>query len=270
MGDVVIDRNALAALAHKAGAAILEVYHREGDIVVEQKGDQSPLTEADRASHEVIVAGLAALTPAVPIVSEEDSGSADPSATVHGDYWLVDPLDGTKEFVKRTGEFTVNIALIRDGVPVAGVVYAPVLGITWLGTAEVAERWEGEARERLHVTSPANAESMRVVASRDHAGPAVKALLERLPGATTLSMGSSLKFCLIADGRADLYYRDGPTFPWDTGAAHAVLSAAGGEVYAPTGEPLRYLTPRVRNPHFVAIGDTQFPWASFISTGETQ
>lgn len=271
MGDVVIDRIQLVELAHRAGAAILEVYHRDGDIAVEQKGDNSPLTEADKRSHEVIVAGLAAMQPARPIVSEEDDGgSRDPSVPLTGDYWLVDPLDGTKEFVKRTGEFTVNIALVRDGVPVAGVVYAPVLGVTWVGTIQGAERWEGDRREPIRVTEPANARAMRVVASRDHAGPAVKALLEQLPGASTLSMGSSLKFCLIAEGRADLYYRDGPTMPWDTAAAHAVLSAAGGEVFAQSGAPLRYLMPRVLNPYFVALGDIAFPWRSFISTGDTQ
>lgn len=270
MGDVVIDRMQLVKIAHRAGAAILEVYHRDGDIAVEHKGDNSPLTEADRRSHDVIVAGLAAMQPARPIVSEEDGGAVDPAATLSGDYWLVDPLDGTKEFVKRTGEFTVNIALVRDGVPVAGVVYAPVLGVTWVGTIQGAERWEGDRREPIRVTEPASARAMRIVASRDHAGPAVKELLEQLPGASTLSMGSSLKFCLIAEGRADLYYRDGPTYPWDTAAAHAVLAAAGGEVYAQSGEPLRYLTPRVLNPNFVALGDTMFPWRSFISTGDTR
>jgi 3'(2'), 5'-bisphosphate nucleotidase len=273
MGALVItmdvSTDALAGLAVEAGAAILEVYHRAGTMAVERKGDDSPLTEADRAAHAVIVAGLARLTPDIPIVSEEDGFAGDPATVVTGDYWLVDPLDGTKEFLKRTGEFTVNIALVRDGVPVAGVVYAPVLGVTWITTDRGAERWEGGTKAAIHVTVPVVESSLRVVASRDHAGPAVRALLDRLPGASTLSMGSSLKFCLVAEGRADLYYRDGPTMPWDTAAAHAVVAAAGGEVFAIGGAPLRYHAPRVLNPHFVALGDRALPWASLIPAGGT-
>jgi 3'(2'), 5'-bisphosphate nucleotidase len=257
----------LATLAVEAGQAILAVYQGADAAVVERKGDDSPLTEADRRSHAVIVAGLAALSPHVPVVSEEDDGG-DPATRLTSDFWLVDPLDGTKEFLKRTGEFTVNIALVRGGVPVAGVVHAPVLGVTWITTAGGAERWEAGRRQPIGVAVPAPVGALRVVASRDHAGPAVRALLDRLPGATTLSMGSSLKFCLVAEGRADLYFRDGPTMPWDTAAAHAVLLAAGGDVLAPGGEPLRYHAPRRLNPQFVALGDQQLPWASLISTGD--
>jgi 3'(2'), 5'-bisphosphate nucleotidase len=257
----------LHAVAAEAGAAILAVYHR-GAVAVEYKADESPLTEADRAAHATIVAGLARLTPGVPVVSEEDGFQGDTAAVVAGDYWLVDPLDGTKEFLKRTGEFTVNIARVRDGMPIAGVVHAPVLGASWVTVGDGAERWDHSGRTSIHVRVPAHPGALRVVASRDHAGPGVTALLARLPGARTLSMGSSLKFCLVADGRADLYFRDGPTMPWDTAAAHGVLRAAGGEVLDLNGAPLRYLTPRLVNPHFVALGDRALPWAPLFRAAE--
>jgi 3'(2'), 5'-bisphosphate nucleotidase len=267
----MVELQSVVDIAHAAGAAILDVYERDGDVAVAHKADSSPLTEADAAAHELIVRALARLSPTVPIVSEEDGGGEprSESSAWDGTYWLVDPLDGTKEFIKRTGEFTVNIALVRDGVPVLGVVYAPVLRTTWTGHDGVAERHDASGVTRIRVTVPALLDSTRVVASRDHAGAAVQALLARLPGATTVSMGSSLKFCLVAEGRADLYYRDGPTMPWDTAAAHAVLAAAGGEVYAETGAPLRYLSPRTLNPHFLAVGDLLFPWASLLSPSAT-
>ena len=257
------------AIAHAASARILEVYEQAGAVAVVHKADSSPLTEADSAAHSVIVNALQQLTPQVPIVSEEDGAAAQESRFTAKEYWLVDPLDGTKEFIKRTGEFTVNIALVRDGVPVLGVVHAPVLGTTWTGLAHEAARHDAQGITLIRVAEPAPVQALRVVASRDHAGPAVRALLERLPGASTLSMGSSLKFCLVAEGRADLYFRDGPTMPWDTAAAHAVLMAAGGEVYALGGAPLRYLSPRTLNPHFTAVGDRAFPWPSLLSSSDT-
>ena len=264
----MISTEQLVRIAHDAGAAILAVYHAATPIAVTQKADASPLTEADRRSHDIIIAALTAQTPTIPLVSEEEADSADAAVQPRGDYWLIDPLDGTKEFIKRTGEFTVNIALVRDGCPERGVVYAPVLGTTWLTTETGAERWHGNERARIHVTR--TAVPLRLVASRDHAGPQVRALLERLPDASTLSMGSSLKFCLIAEGLADLYYRDGPTMPWDTAAAHAVLAAAGGEVFDTAGVPLRYHSPRTLNSHFVAVGDLLLDWLPLLSTGDSQ
>jgi 3'(2'), 5'-bisphosphate nucleotidase len=256
-------------IAHAAGAAILEVYERGGDVAVSHKADSSPLTEADAGAHEVIAQALARLTPRVPIVSEEDGAEASASVSLGDEYWLVDPLDGTKEFIKRTGEFTVNIALVRGGVPVLGVVYAPVLRTSWTGMNGAASRHDAEGVTSIRVVAPAPTDALRIVASRDHAGPAVHELLSRLPGATTVSMGSSLKFCLVAEGRADLYYRDGPTMPWDTAAAHAVLTAAGGEVYTEAGAPLRYLSPRSLNPHFIAVGDRVFSWGPLLSPSAT-
>jgi 3'(2'), 5'-bisphosphate nucleotidase len=269
---VVIELDHLEQIAERAGAAILDVYRAAGELAIDHKDDRSPLTEADRRSHHVIVQALAEADPHTPMVSEEDAGGS--TDAMQGDYWLIDPLDGTKEFIKRTGEFTVNIALVRDGVPVLGVVHAPVMGMHWLGSSDGAWRRKvagiGEVSERVPISvrrqpDPAR---LRVVASRDHAGEQVRRMLDRLPDAETLSMGSSLKFCLIAEGHADLYYRDGPTMPWDTAAAHAVLRAAGGEVHDIAGPPLRYHTPRVLNPQFVAVGDPELSWSSIVK-GET-
>lgn len=253
----------VVALAWRAGEAIMEVYARgEEAATVEWKDDRSPLTEADRAGHRVIVDGLRSLTPETPVVSEE--GAVPPAESLRdGPFWLVDPLDGTKEFLNRTGEFTVNIALIRARKPVAGVVHAPVLGRSWIGGTDGAEGREGDRRVPLRVR-PARSDRLRVVASRDHAGPRVKALLEGLPGAETVSMGSSLKFCVIAEGNADLYFRDGPTMEWDTAAAQAVLEAAGGGVFTLDGEPLRYTKPDFRNPQFVAVGDLGRSWEELV------
>ena len=258
----VAELEPLIALAEAAGRAILEIYVR-GDTTVTLKDDRTPLTEADQASHRVIAEGLQRLTPDVPVISEEGE-APDPAMFRSGSiYWLVDPLDGTKEFIKRTGEFTVNIALVRDGRPVAGVVHAPVLGKSWVAGGNAAELRDGPERSPLRVRT-ANPDRLGVVASRDHAGPDVKALLERVPGAETLSMGSSLKFCLIAEGKADLYLRDGPTMEWDTGAAQAVLEAAGGGVFTLEGACLSYGKPELRNPKFVAVGDPTLDWASLV------
>ncbi|MDZ7780383.1 MAG: inositol monophosphatase family protein [Gemmatimonadota bacterium] len=162
--------------------------------------------------------------------------------------------------MKRTGEFTVNIALVRGGRPVAGVVHAPALGKSWVaGEATVPSCGTAETRSAAR-SAARRPRPARVVASRDHAGPEVRALLERLPGAETLSMGSSLKFCLIAEGKADLYLRDGPTMEWNTGAAQAVLEAAGGGVFTLEGERLPYGKPELRNPKFVAAGDPELDW----------
>lgn len=254
----------IVALAGRAGEAVLEVYARgAGGAGTTHKEDRSPLTLADRASHDVIVRGLAALTPDIPVISEEAAPAA--GAAEAPLRWVVDPLDGTKEFLKRTGEFTVNIALVRGATPVAGVVHAPVTGTTWVGARDGARRIApGVAPATLRTTRPPSATALRVVASRDHAGPAVRALLARCPGAETLSIGSSLKFCLVAEGRADLYLRDGPTMEWDTAAAQAVLAAAGGAVLTLDGAPLAYGKPSLRNPFFVAIGDPEFDWASVV------
>ncbi|MDZ7852555.1 MAG: 3'(2'),5'-bisphosphate nucleotidase CysQ [Halomonas sp.] len=243
------------ALAKEAGAAIMAVYAR--DFSVEEKDDKSPLTEADKAAHEVIVAGLAALPEGIPVLSEEDAGGFS-GADANGRYWLVDPLDGTKEFIKRNGEFTVNIALIENGRPVLGVVVAPALEVSYLaaegvGAFKVAE--EGK-RQPIHVAGkPAEGASWRVVGSRSHPSPDLAAWLEQLGSHDMVPMGSSLKLCLVAEGAADVYPRLGPTCLWDTGAAQAVVEQAGGRVETLDGRPLSYATPEENlNPHFVVWG----------------
>lgn len=242
-------------LALEAGEAIMKVYAH--DFPVAHKTDESPVTEADLAAHRIICRGLAALPGAIPVLSEEDA-AAFPGVASDGRYWLVDPLDGTKEFIKRNGEFTVNIALIEHGRPVLGVVTAPALGVAYLaarglGAFKVNE--EGE-RRAIHVAGePASGVPWRVVGSRSHPSPELAGWLEALGPHDMVAMGSSLKFCLIAEGRADVYPRLGPTCLWDTAAAQAVVEQAGGRVETLEGTPLDYATPtRHLNPHFVVWG----------------
>lgn len=243
---------ALAGVARAAGDAILPIYH-EG-ILARAKPDGSPLTEADLAADAAILAGLARACPGIAVVTEE---TLPPGDSASGRFLLVDPLDGTKEFLAGNGEFTVNIALIEDHRPVAGVVLAPALGLLWQGA-----EGEGAARTDLSTgrTEPCRARPRAsppvAVASRSHADAETEAFLARLGAAERRSVGSSLKFCLVAEGKADVYPRFGPTMEWDTAAGHAVLLAAGGRVETPEGVALRYgLGGRGwRNPHFIAWG----------------
>jgi 3'(2'), 5'-bisphosphate nucleotidase len=248
------------ALARRAGAAILEIY--AGSFAVETKSDNSPLTAADMASHRVIVEGLRNLTPDVPVLSEE-SKSIDWS--VRGGwqrYWLVDPLDGTREFVKRNGEFTVNIALIENHVPVLGVVSIPVTGELYYGVADEGAFVESAPGALPQPITARPAASIPVVAgSRSHANERQAAMLENLGRHRLVSVGSSIKFCMVARGDADLYLRLGPTSEWDTAAAQCVLEQAGGAVVDLQGKPLRYNTKEsLLNPEFLALGDPSPDW----------
>ncbi|WP_158968233.1 3'(2'),5'-bisphosphate nucleotidase CysQ [Paraglaciecola sp. L3A3] len=216
-------------LSHQAGDKIMEIYQK--DFAIYEKSDESPLTEADLAAHNCIVAGLQAVSE-LPILSEESASISWQERSSWQTYWLVDPLDGTKEFIKKNGEFTVNIALIDKGVPVFGVVYAPVLEQTYVGVVGQGA-YKITAGKRADITPKQNTsgETWKVVGSRSHQSPEIQALLESLPGETELvAMGSSLKLCLVAEGAAHLYPRLGPTSEWDTGAAQAVVEAAGGKV----------------------------------------
>jgi 3'(2'), 5'-bisphosphate nucleotidase len=244
-------------------AAIIVLEHYAAGVTSTEKADRSPVTAADHASSEFICARLAELDPGAAIVSEEAGEAGD--SVVPSRFWVIDPLDGTKEFLKRTGEFTINIALVEDGRAVLGVVHVPVSGRSYLAAAgHGAFRAEqGSAPEPIAVRS-ATPPALAVVASRDHAGPRVAALLERLPGATTLSMGSSLKFCLVAEGKADLYLRDVPTMEWDTAAAQCVVEAAGGGVFTLDGEPLRYGKPGRKNSAIITIGDRSLDWMTYL------
>ncbi|QOR39017.1 3'(2'),5'-bisphosphate nucleotidase CysQ [Billgrantia diversa] len=249
--------NAVERIAREAGEAIMRIYAR--DFTVEVKKDDSPLTEADKAAHDVIVAGLKALSEAIPILSEEDiEAFSGPNGA--GQYWLVDPLDGTKEFIKRNDEFTVNIALIEHGKPVLGVVVAPALKCTYLAARGIGAFKVDDSAERtpIHAAGrPAAGTRWRVMGSRSHTNPDLEAWLEPLGDYDLVPMGSSLKSCLVAEGRADVYPRLGPTCLWDTGAAQAVVELAGGRVETLNGEALSYATPeRYLNPHFVVWGHT--------------
>ncbi len=240
-----------AAIAEEAGKAILAVY---GSASATAKADGSPVTEADLAAHKVILAGLARDCPHIPVVSEEDAAhrAPDPAET----FILVDPLDGTREFLSRNGEFTVNIALIEGGCPVVGVVLAPALGRLWAGAVGEGA-WTkavGEAAwQRIGCRHP-EADGVVAVASRSHRDEATEAFLADQPVAGLRSVGSSLKFCLVAAGEADVYPRFGPTMEWDTAAGQAVLDAAGGQVLAPDGTPFRYGKAGWRNGPFIGWG----------------
>ncbi len=243
----------LAEVARHAGAEILRIY--AGDFATERKADRSPVTAADHAAEAVILPALRRLDPGIVIVSEEDSQQSGLPAAPPARFWLVDPLDGTKEFIARNGEFTVNIALIENGRPVLGIVHLPALGQTYRGYDRVAERADdGAGFAAIHArATPADGAVM--IISRSHAAKElVKAeeMGERIQG--TLVAGSSLKFCRLAEGAADLYPRLGPTMEWDTAAGQAILEAAGGSVRTADGDVLRYGKPGFRNPHFVARG----------------
>ena len=217
------------AISHQAGNKIMEIYQRDFDVDV--KSDQSPLTEADLAAHHCIVDGLKALSD-LPVLSEESANIAWSERSQWQQYWLVDPLDGTKEFIKKNGEFTVNIALIDQGKPVFGVVYAPVLQQTYVGIAgQGAYKLTQGKREDICPAPHQPGEIWRIVGSRSHQSPEIQAFLDSLGGESELvAMGSSLKLCLVAEGAAHLYPRLGPTSEWDTAAAQAVVEAAGGKV----------------------------------------
>lgn len=241
-------------IAREAGDAIMAVYTAENTPQPLRKADGSPLTQADQAAHSVIAQGLAALTPDIPVVSEEDSASL-AHRSPNGCFWLIDPLDGTKEFLARNDEFTVNIALVQDGVAVMGVVLAPALELdNWGSMGLGAFRTHKQEMQAIHVApSPRQAaRPWRVIASKSHMNDETHTYLQQLDSYELAQAGSSLKFCLIAEGRADIYPRLGPTCEWDTAAAQAVLEAAGGCVLQLDGSPLRYGKPEVLNPHFVA------------------
>jgi 3'(2'), 5'-bisphosphate nucleotidase len=253
-----VDRDYLIETCRAAGAGILAVY--DSDFEVQAKKDSSPLTEADLRANRVITDRLRSRWPEIPVLSEE--------AVEEGPYevrknwplfWLVDPLDGTREFVKRNGQFTVNIALIENGRPVAGFVYAPVSGILYYGTREGAFKMEGEQSVRLPSAAGAAEGTLRVAASLSHSNRRTEEFLEKsrreYARVELLSLGSSLKLCLVAEGKADIYPRFGPTMEWDTAAAHAVVTAAGGRVtQVESDRDLEYNKENLHNPWFIVRG----------------
>lgn len=264
MTDTAAPHADLVDIVRRAGAEIMDVYATDFDV--ETKSDSSPVTQADLRAHAVIVAGLRDIAPDYPILSEESEPPGFETRSTWSRYWLVDPLDGTKEFVGRNGEFTVNIALIDGHRPVLGVVGVPARDEVFVGdvTAEQAYKETATARERL-ATRPVAGEGLTVVASRSHGGDRLERYLDAVADAlgpvARRPVGSSLKLCLLAEGEADFYPRLGPTSEWDIAAAHAVLAAAGGAVRRFDGQPLEYNTKAsFLNPEFMAVGDPAFPW----------
>jgi len=254
------------ALAAEASQRILEIYATSFNVSA--KDDSSPLTAADLASHQTIIAGLHALTPEIPVLSEESAEIPFAERTQWPRYWLVDPLDGTKEFVKRNGEFTVNIALIENHEPVLGVVRVPVTGLCYF-----AARHYGAFREEpdqqpqpIMVKALQPGEPVRVVGSKSHGGPGLQKFVDALGPHKLVTIGSSLKLCRVAEGMADVYPRMGPTSEWDTAAAQAIVEVAGGQVVsAETGRPLHYNTrDSLLNPYFIVYGDASRDWLSSV------
>ena len=257
-------RETVIAIARQAGAAIMEVY--AGGFDVAHEDDASPLTAADLAAHRIIVDGLERLTPDLPVLSEESADVAWETRRHWSSYWLVDPLDGTREFIKRNGEFTVNIALVHQGAPALGVVQAPVGGEVWHAVrGELAYRRDGHRDTVLRARAPATA-PLRVAASRSHRDARTQSVLDRMGEIEEVALGSSLKFCRIAEGGLDVYPRFGPTSEWDTAAAQCVLHAAGGAlVAADTGKPFRYnRRESLLNGDFIALGDPDLPWRDWL------
>lgn len=249
-------------IASEAGESIMEVYRQLG--AVETKADGSPVTEADHRAHRLITDRLRDLTPDTPILSEESARASYAERRHWTEFWLVDPLDGTREFINQRGEFTVNIALIRDGAPVLGVVGIPAWNALYWGHDRDAFRQNDDLEpERIHVSHYRNG-TPRVVASRSHASPETTTFIDRVKQACgdceLKSMGSALKICLVAEGEADVYPRLGPTSEWDIAAAHCVLRAAGGTLTDARGEPIRYNKADILNPWFVAAGESDFDW----------
>lgn len=276
MPDQTLSRATLAALrpaviplAHRAGRAILEVYAK--DFVVAAKADRSPLTAADLAAHRILLAGLRELTPQLPVLSEEAADIPWAERQSWPRLWLVDPLDGTREFVRRNGEFCVCLALIEHGQPLLGVVHAPIRRTTWSAVRGLGA-WcqQDDAAEQAlpahrPVTPLADGTAMRVAVSRSHRDARIHTLLAHLPRAECLAMGSAIKFGLLAQGELDLYPRFGPTSEWDTAAGQCLVEAVGGAVLDLHGQPLRYnCRPTLLNPDFIALADPALPWRNWL------
>jgi len=255
----------VVAIAAQASDAILDIYNSD-DFGVETKDDDSPLTKADKASHNTIVAALAELTPDIPILSEEAADISWEERSQWPEYWLIDPLDGTKEFIKRNGEFTVNIALIQGHQATLGVVYVPVQGRCFYGHRDGGAFEQADNGDIRPIQAQADAASpIRVVGSRSHRGELLDAYLAKLGEHEMVPMGSSLKLCLVALGEADVYPRLGLTSEWDTAAAQAVVECAGGKVIKTDGTPLLYNAKAdILNPFFIVCGDLKRDWTSYL------
>jgi len=252
----------VVALARIAGDAIMEIYSQE-NFGTTYKENDSPLTHADLAAHRLIIEQLQALTPNLPTLSEESKSVPYENRQNWDSFWLIDPLDGTKEFIKRNGEFTVNIALIKNGEPLLGVVHAPALNITyWAAKGFGAFKRSPEGMTQQIRVSDYREGTLKIVASRSHAGESLTQFLATIDNYECVSMGSSLKLCLVAEGTAHLYPRLGPTMEWDVAAAHCVVTEAGGSLTDLASDTLRYNKPNLLNPYFMVCGSPAYPWQS--------
>ena len=256
--------DAVIKIARDAGKKILDVYVTDFDV--SHKHDNTPLTEADMAAHKTIVKGLKALDAGFPILSEESAHVAFSERSEWTTYWLVDPLDGTREFIKKNGEFTVNIALIHEHKPILGVIYVPVNGMCYFAAKHLGAYKQPREQEAVAIHTRDKPRDFTIVAgSRSHRGDSLNAFLDKIGKYDIVSMGSSLKSCLVAEGKADIYPRLGPTSEWDTAAAQCVVEEAGGKILELNMQPMRYNTKRsLLNPHFVVIGDPTFDWAQYF------
>jgi len=263
----------LLSLCREVGLRICGNYNAPGAEEYDAKDDNSPLTQADIDAHEGIVSGLAQLTPEIPVLSEESSEEDLAGRRDWQTFWMVDPLDGTKEFLGRTGEFTVNIALIRGHVPVLGVLYVPLAETAYVGIpGQLARRYQGPSRREstLAVRRMDEGRALTVLASRRHQGPRISGCIawleERRGPVERLDSGSALKFCQLAEGTGDIYPRFSPCCEWDTAAGQAVLEAAGGALLGLDGQPLRYNTREsLLSPNFIAVADPDYPlWVEML------
>ena len=250
----MVDINSLVNICSEAGDEILKIYSKTDKkyMEIEYKSDNSPLTLADKASHKIICKSLKKLYPKIPILSEEGALIPYQERKYWKLFWLIDPIDGTKEFIKKNGEFTINIALIKNQEPITGIVYAPALEKYWYGSPEGSFSLEGNIKKRINVNNSIK-NKLRIVASRSHSSPLLSKFLNSIDNYELVSMGSSLKICLVAEGSADIYPRLAPTMEWDTAAAHAVLKFADGNLIdLETKKEMRYNRKELRNSHFIA------------------
>ena len=256
-------REACIEIAQRAGAAIMAIYAQ--DFAVQAKADDSPLTAADLAAHRIICDSLAVLTPDIPVLSEESAAIDWEIRRYWSRYWLVDPLDGTREFVKKNGEFTVNIALINEHAPVLGVVHAPALDYLAHAERGIGAFLRDGADDIAMLTRRPASPPLNVAASRSHLDARTLVVLERIGEHERIGLGSSLKFCRIAEGRMDVYPRFGPTSEWDTAAGQCVLECAGGAVLRLDGTALDCnRKDSLLNPDFIALGDPALPWGTWL------
>lgn len=254
------------SIAEKAGKVILDIYNSGYDV--EKKDDNTPLTTADTAAHNLIVAELAKLTPDIPIISEEQADIPFEIRKSWTRYWLVDPLDGTREFIKRNGEFTVNIALIEHHYPILGAIYVPVSGVSYYAIKNQGafKKSKNSEPHKIKVREVTNDEIL-IAGSRSHRDTSLDDFLERIGDHQIISMGSSLKSCLVAEGKVDIYPRLGPTSEWDTAAAQCIVEEAGGHLTNTDLQRLKYNTKdSLLNPHFLVFGDDSIEWLRYLET----